>query len=72
MKEQLFEQLSKMSSEEIQECLHSLKWKTNDGEQMDDEEIEDAEGYLRNLGYISFEESQQKINELQSDNNTNS
>lgn len=61
-----------MSSEEILECLHSLKWKTNDGEQMDDEEIEDAEGYLRNLGYISFEESQQKINELQSDNNTNS
>lgn len=43
-----------MSSEEIQECLHSSKWKINDGEQMDDEDIEDAEGYLRNLGYISF------------------
>lgn len=43
-----------MSSEEIQECLHSLKWETNDGEQMDDEEIEDTEGYLRRLGYISF------------------
>lgn len=54
MKGQLFEQLSKMSSEEIQECIHSLKWKINDGEQMDDEEIEDTEGYLRNLGYISF------------------
>lgn len=54
MKDQLFEQLSKMSSEEIQECIHSLKWKINDGEQMDDEEIEDTEGYLRNLGYISF------------------
>lgn len=54
MKDQLFEQLSKMSSEEIQECLHSLKWKINDGEQMDDEEIEDTEGYLRSLGYISF------------------
>lgn len=39
-----------MSSEEIQECLHSSKWKINDGEQMDDEDIEDAEGYLRNLG----------------------
>ena len=54
MKDQLFEQLSKMSSEEIQECLHSFKWKTNDGEQIDDEEIEDTEGYLRSLGYISF------------------
>ena len=54
MKDQLFEQLSKMSSEEIQECIHSLKWKINDGEQMDDEEIEDTEGYLRSLGYISF------------------
>lgn len=43
-----------MSSEEIQECLHSLKWKINDGEQMEDEEIEDTEGYLRSLGYISF------------------
>ncbi|MDY4405961.1 MAG: hypothetical protein SPE55_02705 [Sodaliphilus sp.] len=43
-----------MSSEEIQECLHSLKWKINDEEQMDDEEIEDTEGYLRSLGYISF------------------
>ena len=61
-----------MSSEEIQECLHSLKWKINDGEQMDDEEIEDTEGYLRSLGYISFEESQRKINELLNDNNTNS
>ena len=50
MKDQLFEQLSKMSREEIQDCLHSLKWKINDGEQMDDEDIEDAEGYLRNLG----------------------
>ena len=39
-----------MSREEIQEYLHSLKWETNDGEQMDDEDIEDAEGYLRNLG----------------------
>lgn len=54
MKDQLFEQLSKMSREEIQEYLHSLKWKINDGEQMDDEEIEDTEGYLRSLGYISF------------------
>lgn len=54
MKDQLFEQLSKMSREEIQEYLHSLKWEINDGEQMDDEEIEDTEGYLRSLGYISF------------------
>lgn len=44
----------------------------NDGEQMDDEEIEDEDGYLRSLGYISFEESQRKINELLNDNNTNS
>lgn len=73
MKDKIFEQMStEMTHEEINEYLHSLKWEINEGEQdNDDEEIEDAEEYLRSLGYISLEESQQKINELFDNNNAN-
>ena len=73
MKDIIFKHLStEMTHEEIIKYLHSLKWKINEGEQEnDDEEIEDAEEYLRKLGYISFEESQQKINGLLDNNNVN-
>lgn len=69
--ENIFEQLSsEMTHEEISEYLHSLKWEINEVDQeIDDEEIEDAEEYLRSLGYISLEESQQKISELIDNNN---